>query len=79
MVSVGASGAVASSSSSGLGREEGVSVLVVVVREEEGAEAGLAREDVLPVEGRWGLKGLVFEAERSGGMVSDGDIGGFNG
>lgn len=76
MVSVGASGVVASSSSSGLGREEGVSVVVVVLREEDGAGAGLAREDVLPVEGRWGLKGLVFEAERSGGMVSDWDIEG---
>lgn len=74
MVSVGASRMVASSSSSGLGREEGVSV-VVVVREDEGAGVGLAREDVLPVEGRWGLKGLVFEAERSGGMVFDWDIG----
>ena len=54
-------------------------VVVAVVRDEEGAGAGLAREDELPVEGRWGLKGLVFEAERSGGMVSDSDIGGFGG
>lgn len=52
-------------------------MLVAVVREEEGAGAGLAREDVLPVEGRWGLKGLVFEAERSGGMMLDWDIEGF--
>lgn len=82
IVSVGCSEtAASSSSSSGLGREEGVSVavVVVVVREDEGAGAGLAREVVLPVEGRWGLKGLVFEVERSGGMVSDGDIGSFGG
>lgn len=47
--------------------------VVVVVREEEGAGSGLARLEVLPVEGRWGLKGLVFEAERSGGMAKDED------
>lgn len=48
-------------------------MFVVVVREEEGAGVGLARLEVLPVEGRWGLKGLVFEAERSGGMANDED------
>lgn len=39
------------------------------MREEVGRVFGWAREDDAPVDGRWGLNGLVFGPVRSGGMV----------